>query len=150
MPQPFKIAAVCFSLFLLSGYVYLRAGGEAKMFPGSKSAAVVAPSTQPVFVISGSKSAVLTAPGQPVVIGDAAATTQAAGALTLTPQAPGSTPPPPAWNVGPSTTLPVVIPGTNSLTLSGQNVTASDKRTLRPFTATTRPAATTAPSLSHP
>jgi hypothetical protein len=150
MRQPVKIAAVCFSMLLLGGYVYLRAGGEAKVFPGSKSAGVVAPSTQPVFVLSGSKSAVLAPAGQTVAIGAGGATTQPVGVLTLTPQAPASNPPPAAWNLGPATTLPVLFPDTPSSTLNGRNLTVSNERAIRKFGSTTRPAATTAPSANRP
>src|SRR5687767_3208254 len=54
---PLKIAAVCFSVLMLSGYVYLRAGGDPQIISGSKFARVaVPPATQTTILLSGSKS----------------------------------------------------------------------------------------------
>jgi hypothetical protein len=69
-----KIAAVCFSVLMFSGYVYLRAGGGPKMISGSKFPRVATPpATQATIlffqgsksdqVLPGSKGGVVLLPG---------------------------------------------------------------------------------------
>jgi hypothetical protein len=149
MKRPMKIAVLCFSTLLFSGYVYLRAGGNPKVFPGSKSAGVVAPTTQRVFVIEGSKSTVLSAQGQ-ITAPPGQPASQPSAEFTLRPQDPRTTPPSTSLSVGPATTLPVFFPGTKTdgvgyITSTGARATLTGTNTMPAQRSSTRPAATTRP-----
>jgi hypothetical protein len=112
---PVRVAVVCLSMLLVGGYVYLRAGDERHAFDGSKSGRISTSTstTQQTYILSGSKSAVLTGEGQKIIYGDAAAPTQSVE-LKFSSDNPRAAPPSTRLSIGPATTLPVFFPAPKS------------------------------------
>jgi hypothetical protein len=171
MPKlPIRIAVVCFSMLLVGGYVYLRAGGDPKVMSGSKSASgtIAAPTSQATisFTMPGSKGGVVVlAPSstQPTVMSSSKsaavirpqdldpqshviiATTAPTADLRLRPNDPRTTLPSQNLSIGPPTTLPVFFPGSKSDTLiSGGSLINVGSITVSGRNDTTAPATTRA------